>query len=172
VPAKIASTIAAAIIAAVCAGASSSASVESDHAALTLDLRGRIAPACAIDLQARADVGELSEAGDAAVPLSINCNHRLRYALRSQNGGMQHLQQADYIVPYTARLELNGPRGASGHVVRSRDMRAHAALDDLGREPPFAQNGRLLIHWDAPRQQLVQGDYQDVLTITVVMEGQ
>jgi hypothetical protein len=149
--------------------APSSASVESDRASLTLDVRGRIASSCSIDLQSRADVGELSQAGAATVPISIDCNHPLRYALRSQNGGMQHLVQAEYVVPYTARLELDG---RSGRALRSQDIRAEAGVDDLGCDPPFEQDGRLVIRWDAPRRELVQGQYRDVLTITVVMEGQ
>jgi len=145
---------------------------ERERASVTLDIAGRISPACAIELQPHAELGELSRAGEARVPFTLACNRPLSYELRSEQGGLRHQSVDEYLVRYTAQLELDGPQARRGRTVKSADMREAAAQDSLGDFVPFENPGHLRIRWDAPERMLAQGRYRDVLTITVVMEGQ
>lgn len=143
-----------------------------ERAHVTLDIAGRITPACALELQPFAELGELTRAGEARVPFTLACNHSLTYALRSEQGGLRHQSAEDYLVRYTAQLEFDGAQARRGRMVKSADMREAAAQDDLGDFVPFESTGQLRIRWEAPERMLAQGRYRDVLTITIVLDGQ
>ncbi len=168
-PAKVARTLCAAIALLFIA---TPAWGHGERAHVTLDVAGRITPACALQLQPFAELGELSRAGEARVPFTLACNHPLTYALRSEQGGLRHQSVDDYLVRYTAQLELDGAQARRGRMVKSADMREAAAHDNLGDFVPYESEGHLRIRWDAPERMLAQGRYRDVLTITIVLDGQ
>ena len=145
---------------------------ERDSASVTLDIVGRIAPVCTIDLPPRAELGELSRAGEAFVPFSLACNKPLSYALQSEQGGLRHNTHGQFVVPYTAQLQLDGESARRGRAMRSGDMQNAPAGDDLRGYIPFENEGALRIRWEAPPSTLAQGRYRDVITITLVVDGQ
>lgn len=149
--------------------ASATAWADSERETLTLEVAGQIAPACALEMQPNARVGELSRAGEAAIPFTIACNHTLAFTMRSQHGALRHQSHDQWRVPYVARVELSGsPQSA----FRSEDMREGGSAGSFGDVVPFQHNGLLHISWSSPRETLAQGTYEDVLTITMVMDGQ
>ncbi len=141
-----------------------------DSETLTLDVAGHISPACSISLPPSYHVGELSAAGQAAIPFSLNCNQSLSYALRSEQGGLRHEDLDAYLVPYRARLELLDDAAAVGRDIESARIQGATEQARLGDAPPFDESGRLIIHWDNPNGLLVRGTYRDTLTITLVLD--
>lgn len=151
--------------------ASAPALAGSTNETLTLDVTGYISPACSIALPPIHNVGELSRAGQAAIPFTLDCNQPLSFEVHSEQGGLRHESIDDYIVRYRARLELLDDAAAVGREIASEDMYASPAIDRLSDATPFDENGRLVVRWDDTAQTIAQGTYRDVVTITLVLDG-
>ncbi len=150
--------------------ASAPAFAGSESETLTLDLEGHITPICSIVAPSEHHLGDLSRAGQSAIPISLNCNQRLAYEMHSLEGAMRHERASTFSANYTARLELMGDAPSIGRTVASEDMRDTPAADAVD-VVPFDEPAQIVIRWDAPPQMLAAGRYRDVLTITLVLDG-
>jgi hypothetical protein len=146
----------------------SAADATSDQFQTTLEIAGRISPACAVAFDdERVSLGPIDQAGAAVTSLTVECNQPLAYRLQSENGGLRHeTSDAAPLVPYQARFALVG--GASGEAISSADMTGDGAQGDLDGEIPFSSAARLTVRWDEPTELLHSGKYRDVITLTVV----
>jgi hypothetical protein len=149
-----------------------------DDSEVTLHLRGRIAPRCAVSTpNAILDVGNIAKAGSAQLNLTLSCNTPFRYAISSQNGGLKHESASAatapffHLLPYTMKITLPADAGVTVDTCSSSNSTASGkACQKSGIVETVAAKGRaatLEFTWNPGDQRPLAGRYQDIVTITV-----
>jgi hypothetical protein len=153
---------------------------------LTIDLIGKIPSKCGFSSAPPASValGDLSHAGSVAIGFALSCNSTFAVRVSSEHGALQFADasvaaNADHAISldYDIALAFTTDLGAIGdHCAASTlssaghcSLYGTAAGEGLssGDGVCFGDTGSLTLSWAAPVKQLVAGQYQDSITITV-----
>jgi len=146
---------------------------------LTLDLTGKVPSRCGFVTApaTSANLGDLTVAGNIALPFKLDCNAPYAIKVRSDHGALARVGQApagspfpitlDYVVGLTVATDLAPVSGQCAVSTLSSQACSWSAGLSSGDGVSIGTNGSLTVSWTAPAQTRLAGQYQDQITLTV-----